>query len=568
VSHILILYLAGLTLRFLVFAALASLITIRMQNVSARHAVWTGVLGLLLLMPAADLLMPESMVPPQAPKIVLPVQTFVAEYVVVRPGAVAPAAETVPVVLDWWRLAAVLWVVVAGAFLCRLVAAYVEIARLKRSSRPVSSDLWNDLKATPGLRESDSVAIPLTVGLVRPVLILPVSWREWEPWKLRTVFAHELMHVRRRDWAVALTASVARSIFWFNPVAWWLERHLSSLAEESSDEACVRLTGDGPRYAETLLQFAAAARNGNRWMGGVAMAQYRISSRIERILRLENPGFGILSRAGWCGVLVVLVSSLYVSAAAQSLTRTELPALAPAEILSAVQQSLPQPQTPAPITPIAVPVATPQAPRPSPTPDPQPVPAQSTPTPPVVNPDMVGEIRLILSPVEVQAPSAVPPQVQVQTRSGTTNGTAIWNVSNSALNPNTWGRSGNAYELRLVAIEGRTLRFESKNISYGYSCPDCSFLAWEMGAGSRPGANDAGIVFTLSPDARSLTLTCRATECLIARSVASPGAATFDDIITRLQDGQIATFELPLRPLATDPNNLSRTTLMSFTVTP
>ena len=57
----------------------------------------------------------------------------------------------------------------------------------------------------------------------------------------------------------------------------------------------------------------------------------------------------------------------------------------------------------------------------------------------VMNPDLVGEIRMILAPVDAENGRGNA-QIQVQTKSGTNqfHGAAVWNVRNSALDPNTW----------------------------------------------------------------------------------------------------------------------------------
>ena len=56
-----------------------------------------------------------------------------------------------------------------------------------------------------------------------------------------------------------------------------------------------------------------------------------------------------------------------------------------------------------------------------------------------LNPDLVGEIRLILSPVDAELGRGNS-QVQITTRSGTNRytGSAVWNIQNTALNANTW----------------------------------------------------------------------------------------------------------------------------------
>ena len=57
----------------------------------------------------------------------------------------------------------------------------------------------------------------------------------------------------------------------------------------------------------------------------------------------------------------------------------------------------------------------------------------------LVNPDMVGEFRVILTPVDAELGRGNG-QVQIITRSGTNEfrGSGVWNVRNAALNANTW----------------------------------------------------------------------------------------------------------------------------------
>jgi hypothetical protein len=59
-----------------------------------------------------------------------------------------------------------------------------------------------------------------------------------------------------------------------------------------------------------------------------------------------------------------------------------------------------------------------------------------------INPELVGEVRLILTPVDAELGRGNA-QVQITTRSGTNrfSGSAIWNIRNSALDPNTWANN-------------------------------------------------------------------------------------------------------------------------------
>jgi hypothetical protein len=368
-----------------------------------------------------------------------------------------------------------------------------------------------------------------------------LEWRNWDEWKLRTVLTHEQTHVRRRDWTIAALAAFAKCIHWFNPLVWWLEKKLSSLAEQASDEACVRSCGDPTRYAETLLEFASTAKHGHRWIGGVAMARHNISLRIERILALRRPGSGILRRAGWVSLALIGVPALYLSSAAQSAQTGPL-AISAAEIREALK-----PQTAIPVQPA---LAFSQQPAPPPqrqenrqpeasTTPPQGTPPQAIP-PGTGNPDLVGEIRLILAPVDQQDP-AKPGTIEFQTRNGTRyTGTAVWTIRNAALSPNLWSANGlwtpngNGFVFSLTGMDNRKILFEdSAGRTFSYGCADCSVLVWESGVGV-PAANaEPGIVFRLSDNRRSLSVTCRAAECRIGVPGNSTLVASFLSTVMR-----------------------------------
>ena len=537
-SRLILLYLLSLTVRSFAFAAVAELILLRSRRVHVRHAAWTLVLCSLFLMPVTDTLLPSAMVPAVVPEVIVPIR----EFVIVPTQAVAlplpiESVASVEQARDWWRVALILTALVSSALLLRLVLVLRQVLLIRKSSRPVSALDWDDVRTSSGyllrsvsLRESGSIAVPLTIGFWRPVVILPLGWEHWEGWKLRAVLTHELTHIRRFDWAITIVAAVAKSLFWFNPLAWWLERKLSTLSELASDEACVRASGDPRRYAETLLHFAAASRNGHRWLGGVAMAHHKISMRIERVLALRRPGTGVLSYAGWTGLLLVTLPALYLSAATQSpqtvasaIPLVDIPQVlrheSPLQLAKMYPVQQPSPAAPAPETRQPQTTAPVQA-------TPQGVPAQSPPISPpvqpaVVNPDLVGEIRLILAPVDQPTPLG---QVQVQTRTGTTQwtGTAVWNVRNSALSPESWNtnrfwNANNAFAFSLVNVEGRKLLFEdSAGSTFSYGCADCEFLVWESGVGLRTANAGPGILFRLGADGKSLSVTCRSTECRVA----------------------------------------------------
>jgi len=103
---------------------------------------------------------------------------------------------------------------------------------------------------------------------------------------LAAVAAHERAHASRRDPLIAVLARLNCALYWFHPVAWWLERELRVTAEHRCDDAALEYVT--PRqYVETLLEIAAMVRRHQGrlvWRGVGVDGDGRLGRRIDRAL--------------------------------------------------------------------------------------------------------------------------------------------------------------------------------------------------------------------------------------------------------------------------------------------
>ncbi|MGH9373445.1 MAG: hypothetical protein ACRD15_18135 [Vicinamibacterales bacterium] len=93
---------------------------------------------------------------------------------------------------------------------------------------------------------------------------------------------------RGYDASINFAAHLNRAIFWFHPLAWWLERKLAVTAEHASDEAAARAIAAPGRYAEILVEMAdVVRRNRGRlaWQAVGVNGAGLLDSRIDRLLR-------------------------------------------------------------------------------------------------------------------------------------------------------------------------------------------------------------------------------------------------------------------------------------------
>jgi chaperonin cofactor prefoldin len=155
------------------------------------------------------------------------------------------------------------------------------------------------------------------MGALRPTILLPCEWRDWDEAKLDAVLAHEVSHVARRDALTQRLSLLHRAIFWFSPLAWWLDRHLADLAEQASDEAALAYGADRKDYARMLLGFFEALQTAPgraRWQG-VSMAKAgQAEQRIERILSWKGSVAMQLKKSITVAVVAFAIPVVYLAA--------------------------------------------------------------------------------------------------------------------------------------------------------------------------------------------------------------------------------------------------------------
>ena len=272
----------------LIAAAVAAVVgSLRIANASARHFAWCAVLAAMLLLPAFSAWGPKAAVPllpaiAEAPGLEQWIPWIPAASQSVRPPVPpAPKSQLAPVQqpshrVPWGpNLLFAAYLFGAGFLLIRLLFGTARAASLLNRASPEQ-----------GFVSSPECACPVTVGWRRPAVVLPSSWSQWPPAELDAVLAHEREHARRRDPLVQWLAALNRCIFWFHPLAWWLERKLAMLAEEACDVAAVASGHDPRDYSEYLLNQARAIHQAGARvaMQGAAMGYGSLEKRIRRLL--------------------------------------------------------------------------------------------------------------------------------------------------------------------------------------------------------------------------------------------------------------------------------------------
>src|SRR5262249_13130510 len=76
-------------------------------------------------------------------------------------------------------------------------------------------------------------------------------------------------HVKRRDWAMQVTAEVLRALLWFHPLAWIAVRQIRQEAERACDDSVLGLGMSASEYAADVVLLARTVESPP---GGVSSA--------------------------------------------------------------------------------------------------------------------------------------------------------------------------------------------------------------------------------------------------------------------------------------------------------
>jgi beta-lactamase regulating signal transducer with metallopeptidase domain len=143
----------------------------------------------------------------------------------------------------------------------------LKLRQLRQRSSPIptvseSAAVLEEMRARVNTRAefrlSAEVDSPVTFGFAAPVILLPERFASMDAGFQAVIACHELLHVRRRDWAHHLAEEILRAALWFHPAIAWLIARVRLAREQVVDLQVVGLTEARKTYLEALLEFTAS----------------------------------------------------------------------------------------------------------------------------------------------------------------------------------------------------------------------------------------------------------------------------------------------------------------------
>jgi GWxTD domain-containing protein len=235
----------------------------------------------------------------------------------------------------WFPWIASCWAAGVLFFHLRSLGGWIAARRLRQSGVCHAPGEWQQrldglaarvrVSKPAALLESCLADVPVVIGYVRPVILMPVGLLAGLPVaQMEAILIHELAHIRRQDYLVNLMQTFVEGLLFYHPAVWWISGVIRAERENCCDDLAVAATGDARQYAAAL-----AALEQNRWAAHELALAATGGSLVKRIRRLlqqpERP------RAAWTPVFS---ASLMVAGAGIAL---------------ASWQTTPAPKPPAPV---------------------------------------------------------------------------------------------------------------------------------------------------------------------------------------------------------------------------
>jgi beta-lactamase regulating signal transducer with metallopeptidase domain len=229
----------------------------------------------------------------------------------IQPAPATPEPRSLLEVATPAGLLALAWLLAALVLGARLILASIRLSATLRDRRVLhdgpAREQLDELRRAAGLDRpvalavSDRIGVPIARGLLRPEICLsPRALSELQPDELRTVLAHELAHVARRDALWQLGARLLEIAIPFQPLHRLARRRLAHLFELASDDWAARLTGEPLALARSLAKVAEwtvgprrQALDGAATVSALAARPSNLGARVRRLVsatRAHGPG--------------------------------------------------------------------------------------------------------------------------------------------------------------------------------------------------------------------------------------------------------------------------------------
>jgi beta-lactamase regulating signal transducer with metallopeptidase domain len=245
----------------------------------------------------------------------------------------------------------VIWFIVFMARFVKVLSGLVYAQRVRHyQTNPAPAD-WQQrlaqllhklqISRPVALLESAVIKIPMVVGVLKPVVLVPVGMlTHISPDQVESILIHELAHIRRQDYLFNMIQHLVDTLFFFNPALVWVSSLIRGERENCCDDIAINETRSRRQLISALVSFHEYTQSSSRFALQFAGQENQVVKRVKRIVHKKNHSLN-------AGERIVLMSSILVLSAAFVTTRSNRPVPSPTPAAVSIRPATPATPTPA-----------------------------------------------------------------------------------------------------------------------------------------------------------------------------------------------------------------------------
>jgi hypothetical protein len=145
------------------------------------------------------------------------------------------------------------------------------------------------IRSRVGVYLSSLVDIPVTLGFLKPVILLPVVMvTHLRTEQVEAILVHELAHIQRKDYLLNLMVSAMELLFFFNPFTRMLTGRLKKEREHCCDDRVMEFRYDPHSYVSALLSLARKNGREGLALAAIGGGDKLLLQRARKILQQKN----------------------------------------------------------------------------------------------------------------------------------------------------------------------------------------------------------------------------------------------------------------------------------------
>ncbi len=263
----------------------------------------------------------------------VPVATQMAAHVVVQNTKESVAQTVLNYFNSHYNIIVLIWFLIICAKSVQMAVGLHGVYYLKRTKVFAVGEDWENrllqlaeqlrIKQTIRLMESGIAKVPMVIGHLKPVILIPIGLINSLPADaVEAILVHELAHIRRRDYLVNLLQSFMEIVFFFNPAVLWLSQLIKTERENCCDDMALAQSSNKENYIRALVSCEEYKAAGTAYAMAFPGGKNSLLGRVKRMIANRNHSLNMFEKTMLAVCLVALGLGVSAFTAREQITKT------------------------------------------------------------------------------------------------------------------------------------------------------------------------------------------------------------------------------------------------------